>query len=76
MVGLLYSLIVTLLPLGTIVFFIISLVRFLQGKKNGCEAQEMKRRKVLLIVSSVMMGVLVASLIGIVVLLYMAVAFM
>ena len=76
MVGLLYSLIVTLLPLGTIVFFIISLVRFLQGRKSGCEAQEMKRRKVLLIVSSVMMGVLVTSLIGIIVLLYMAIAFM
>lgn len=32
MVGFLYSLIVTLLPLGTIVFFIVSLVRYVRGK--------------------------------------------
>lgn len=76
MVGLLYSLLVMILPLGTIVFFIVSLVRYVSGKKAGCQEQELKRRKVLLVVSSVMMGVLVASLIGIIVLLYMAIAFM
>jgi asparagine N-glycosylation enzyme membrane subunit Stt3 len=76
MVGFLYSLIVTLLPLGTVVFFIVSLVRYVSGKKAGCEGQELKRRKILLVVSSVMMGVLVASLVGIIVLLYMAIAFM
>ena len=76
MVGLLYSLFVTLIPLGAIVFFIVSLVRFLQGRKIGCEPQELMRRKILLVVSSVIMGVLVASLIGIIILLYMAIAFM
>ena len=76
MVGFLYSLFVTLLPLGTIVFFIVSLVRYVRGKKAGCEEQELKRRKILLVVSSVMMGVLVASLVGIIVLLYMAIAYM
>lgn len=76
MVGFLYSLFVTLLPLGTIGFFIVSLVRYVSGKKAGCGEQELKRRKTLLVVSSVMMGVLVASLVGIIVLLYMAIAYM
>ena len=76
MVGFLYSLLVTLLPLGMIVFFIVSLVRYLRGRKVGCEEAEMKRRKVLLVVSSVMMDVLVAAVIGIIALLYMAIAYM
>ena len=76
MVGFLYSLIVTLLPLGTVVFFIVSLVRYVRGKKAGCEEAEMKRRKVLLVVSAILMGVLVASVIGIIALLYMAIAYM
>ena len=76
MVGFLYSLMVTLLPLGTIVFFIVSLVRYLNGRKAGCAETEMKRRKILLVVSSVIMGVLVASIIGIIALLYMAIAYM
>lgn len=76
MVGFLYSLIVTLLPLGTIVFFIVSLVRYVSGKKAGYAEAEMKRRKVLLVVSAILMGVLVASVIGIIALLYMAIAYM
>ena len=76
MAGFFYSLLVVGLPAGAIVFFIVSLVRFLAGRKNGCEAQEMKRRKILLVVSSVIMGVLVASLFGIIALLYMAIAYM
>ena len=76
MVGLLYSLLVTILPLGTIVFFIVSLVRYVGGKKAGCQERELQQRKILLVVSSVMMGVLVAALIGIIALLYMAIAFM
>ena len=75
MVGFLYSLIVTLLPLGTIVFFIVSLVRYVRGKKAGCVETEMKRRKVLLVVSAILMGVLVASVVGIIALLYMAIAY-
>ena len=76
MVGFLYSLMVTLLPLGTVVFFIVSLVRYLNGRKAGCSETEMKRRKILLVVSSVIMGVLVASILGIIALLYMAIAYM
>ena len=33
MVGFRYSLFITLLPLGTVFFFIVSLVRFILGKK-------------------------------------------
>ena len=76
MAGFFYSLLVVGLPIGAIVFFIVSLVRFLSGRKGGCEAQEMKRRKILLVISSVIMGVLVASMLGIIALLYMAIAYM
>lgn len=76
MAGFFYSLLVVGLPIGAIVFFIVSLVRYLSGRKGGCEAQEMHRRKILLVVSSVIMGVLVASILGIIALLYMAIAYM
>ena len=76
MAGFFYSLLVVGIPACAIVFFIVSLVRYLSGRKNGCDATEMKRRKVLLVVSSVIVGILVASLIGIIALLYMAIAYM
>lgn len=76
MAGFFFSLLVIGLPVASIVFFIVSLVRFLTGRKKGCEAQEIKHRKVLLVVSSIIMAVLVASIIGMIALLYMAVAFM
>ena len=76
MTGFFYSLLVVGLPIGAIVFFIVSLVRYLSGRKNSCETQEMKRRKILLVISSVIMGVLVASIIGRIALLYMAIAYM
>ena len=76
MVGFFYSLLVVGVPAGALVFFIVSLARFLAGRKNGCDAPEMKHRKILLVVSSVIMGVLVASLFGIIALLYMAIAYM
>lgn len=76
MAGFFYSLLVVGLPIDAIVFFIVSLVRYLFGRKNSCEAQEMKRRKILLVISSVIMGVLVASILGIIALLYMAIAYM
>ena len=76
MAGFFYSLLVVGLPIGAIVFFIVSLVRYLFGRKNSCETQEMKRRKILLVISFVIMGVLVASIIGIIALLYMAIAYM
>lgn len=76
MAGFFYSLLVVGLPIGAIVFFIVSLVRYLSGRRSGCETQEMKRRKILLVISSVIMGVLVASILGIIALLYMAIAYM
>ena len=53
MAGFFYSLLVVGLPIGAIVFFIVSLVRFCSGKRNGCEASEMSKRKLLLVVSAV-----------------------
>ena len=76
MAGFFYSLLVVGLPMCAIVFFIVSIVCYLSGRKNSCETQEMKRRKILLVISSVIMGVLVASIIGIIALLYMAIAYM
>ncbi len=76
MAGIFFSLLAVGLPIAAIIFFIVSLVRFLSGRKSGCEAREMKRRKILLVVSSIIMAVLVASIIGMIALLYMAIAFM
>lgn len=63
-------------PAAAIVFFIVSLVRFCSGKRNGCEASEMSKRKLLLVVSAVIAGTLIAALIGIMVLLATALAYM
>lgn len=63
-------------PAASIVFFIVSLVRFSSGKRNGCEASEMNKRKLLLVVSAVIAGTLIAALIGIMVLLATALAYM
>ena len=76
MAGFFYSLLVVGLPIGAIVFFIVSLVRFYSGKRNGCEASEMSKRKLLLVVSAVIAGTLIAALIGIMVLLATALAYM
>ena len=76
MAGFFFSLLAVGLPIAAIIFFIVSLVRFLSGKKSGCDTREMKRRKILLVVSSIIMAVLVASIIGMIALLYMAIAFM
>lgn len=63
-------------PAAAIVFFIVSLLRYRSGKNAGCEAAEMNKRKILLVVSSVIAGTLIAALIGIVVLLATALAYM
>lgn len=70
------------IPLAAILFFIISLFRYICAKiKNKKEpgsfgTEEMKKRKILLIVSSVIVGVLVAVVVAFVVMIYMAVAYM
>jgi hypothetical protein len=70
------------IPLGALAFFVVSLVRFCGGRKanrltpGAVPAEEMRVRKIMLVVSSVIVGLLAAVVIGFTVLLYMAVAFM
>jgi len=65
-----------LIPLAALVCFIISLCRYVSGRRQGLDAAEMKMRKMLLIVSAAVAGVLLAVIIALAVLLYTAVAFM
>lgn len=70
------------IPFAAIIFFVVSLCQYLSAKKQNkrqpgsVSPQTLKNRKILLIVSSVIAGVLVAILITFVALLFMAVAFM
>lgn len=70
------------IPLGALAFFIVSLVRFCGGRKanrltpGAVSAEEMRARKIMLVVSSVIVGLLAAVVIGFTALLFMAVAFM
>ena len=70
------------IPLLTIGFFLVSLFRFLSAKRANKKtpgafgAEEIKRRKLLFIVSAVTSGVFAAVVIGIIVLLCMAIAYM
>lgn len=82
MYGLLFQMLIYLIPLMSIVFFIVSLVGFLDAKKHykaeptEMNAQKKSAAKTLLIVSSVIMGVLLAVIIGFMALMFMAVAYM
>lgn len=82
MYGLLFQMLIYLIPLMAIVFFIVSLVGFLDAKKKykaeptEMNAQKKSTAKTLLIVSSVIMGVLLAVIIGFMALMFMAVAYM
>jgi len=70
------------IPAGVLAFFIISLARYLTAKHknkqvpNSYSPEDIRRRLIMLIVSSIMLGVLVAVIIGIIALMFMAVAFM
>lgn len=64
------------LPLAAVVFFVVSLVRYIRAKKCGIDAEKLKEHRILLIVSSVIAGVLLAVVVGFVTLLMMAIAFM
>lgn len=59
--------------LAVIVFFIVSLVLFLKAPKNS---PKRKTCKVLLIISSVLLGIFVASVVGIAVMFSMAITYM
>ncbi len=70
------------IPILTVGFFIKSLYGYIKARKTNKEipdtfpAEEMKKRLVRLVVSSIMMGVLVAAVIGVIWLMYMAAAYM
>ena len=79
---LLYNICFFAMPILLIVLFGISLYRYLSAKKQNKAApgtfsvDEIKKRKIVLIVLSVMAGVLTAIVIGFIALIFMAVAFM
>lgn len=70
------------IPVAAFFFFLVSLCLYLDGRSKNknvpgsVPAEKMKRRKMLLMVSSVIMGVFVAVMVALMALLYMAVAFM
>lgn len=70
------------IPVAAILFFIVSLCLFFSARKQNklqpgsVSAQTLRKRKIMLIVSSVIAGVLAAIVIAFIALLYMAVAFM
>jgi len=70
------------IPLVVTAFFGVSLFRYLYARKRNKQApgvfsaEEMKKRKLILTVASVLAGVLLMVVAGFVALLFMAVAFM
>ena len=76
MAGLISTILLFIIPVAAIAFFIVSLVRYLDGRKNGCDDSEMSKRKLLLILSAVIVGVLIVAVLSLIVLLYMAIAYM
>lgn len=82
MTAIIFSILFIALPLAALLFWIISLEEYLSAKRKnkrqpGSVSDEvMKRRKTLLVVSSVIAGTLLVCVIGLVALFYMAIAFM
>jgi len=76
------SLLYAAIPIGSVIFFVVSLILYIQAKKKYddqpcfANAQILKNRKIMLIVSSILFGVFLIILIGFIILLTMAVAFM
>lgn len=77
-----YDFIFFAVPAAAVLFFGISLYRFCSAKAKNKKipeaftADEIKNRLFLLNVSSVILGVLILVVIGLIILLYMAVAYM
>jgi len=71
-----------LIPVIAVICFVVSLISFCIARKRNKEVpgsysdSQIKTRKIFLIISSVIAGILLAIVIGIIVLLYTAVAFM
>lgn len=82
MIGILFSALIYLIPLAAIVFFIVSLCCFIGAKSRykaePSELNEQKKNatKTLFIVSTIIMGVLLAVVIGFTALMFTAVAYM
>ncbi|MBQ8799301.1 MAG: hypothetical protein IJZ55_07030 [Lachnospiraceae bacterium] len=82
MLGMLLSKFLYLIPLAAVIFFIISLCNFIEAKKhyktepNEANKEKKNTTKTILITASVIMGVLLAVVIGFVVLMYTAIAYM
>ena len=82
MTGILFSALLYLIPLSSIAFFIVSLCCYISAKKrynaDPSDLNDHKKQttKTLLIVSSIIMGVLLAVIIGFIALMYTAVAYM
>ncbi len=78
----LLSYIFYLIPLAFFVFFAVSLILFLTAKAKNKKApgtytkSQIQTRKIMLIISAVIAGVLLAVIISLIALLYMAVAYM
>ena len=64
------------IPLGTLAFFVSSLVNYLIARKNKADPEEMKKRKLLLIISSAIAFLLVVTVVGTIALVVMAIAYM
>ena len=82
MLSYIYSFLFFAIPVSMVAFFGISLYRFVRAvsanKKNlgAFSADEIKKRRLLFIVSAVIAAVLVAVVVGFIALLFMAVAYM
>ena len=76
------DLIFMLIPLIIIAFFAIALVRYIHGKRLRKKApdlithRQLRNRLIMLVVASVLLGLLACIVIGFIILLYTAVAFM
>lgn len=77
-----YSILFMLIPIIAIAFLIVSICRYVSAVRKNKEktdtfsASEIKKRKTLLIISIIIMSVFAAVVIGLILLSFMAVAFM
>lgn len=82
MIGKLFSLLLYLIPLLAITFFITSICNYSTAKKshkaepNDLNAHKMNTSKKLLIVSTIVMVVFLAIIIGFIAMMYTAIAYM
>ncbi len=71
-----------LIPIGAIVFFCVSLIRFISARRKNkripgsYSEKQMMTRFILMIVSSVIVGIMLVSAIALVLLLFAALAYM